>query len=401
MDSIYETKYDCCGCTACYSVCPVKAISMIEDSEGFNYPVINGERCVNCNKCKTVCPLKAKNNDNEPLHIYAAKNINQSVREKSSSGGIFSLLANYVESKGGVIYGAAFDENYTVRHMRAETMTEWKRFCVSKYVQSNLRNIFDEIKTDLKNNLIVLFSGTPCQIDGLKRYLSDTSAPTDKLITCDIVCHGTPSPKIWEDYLTYIEKASGKEIGSISFRDKDELGWHNSTLTIRDKKQNIILTETQKDNYFFQLFLCSYILRPACHKCRYSNFHRHGDITLGDFWGIEKHYKEFDDDKGVSLVMVNTKVGEEIWKSLQNSSDSFEVQKKVSIQPNLVSPSAESRWRKTFWIWYKKYGLKRTGQKMGYIPMSALEKVLIFVLLCVEKALGIFRDLVGCDDDTF
>ena len=399
MDRIYETKYDCCGCTACYSVCPVKAISMIEDNEGFKYPVINGNLCVNCNKCKTVCPLKEKNNNNEPLHIYAAKNINQSVREKSSSGGIFSLLANYVELKGGVIYGAAFDENYTVRHMRAETMDEWKRFCMSKYVQSDLSNIFSNVKEDLKNGLVVLFSGTPCQIDGLKKYLNNTNTPLGNLITCDLICHGTPSPEIWKKYLEFIEESSAEEIGSISFRDKDELGWHNSTLTIRDKKQNIILTETQKDNYFFQLFLCSDILRPACHKCRYANFHRCGDITLGDFWGIEKHYKEFDDDKGVSLVMLNTKTGEEIWKSLQNSADFFEVPKEASIQPNLVKPAEESGYRKTFWLWYKKYGLKRTGQKMGYIPMSTLEKALIFVLLCLEKVLGVFRNFAGRNSD--
>lgn len=333
--------------------------------------------------------IKIKTKKIDPLHIYAAKNRNDSIRKNSSSGGVFSLLAGFIESNGGVIYGAAFDEKYTVMHMRAETASEWKKFCGSKYVQSDLNDVFLQIRVDLKNGREVLFSGTPCQVDGLKQYLKHKKMSTDHLVTSDIVCHGVPSPLIWREYLDYLQNTSGREIGFISFRNKEHLGWHNSTLTIKDKEQCTILAETQMDNYFFQLFTCHEILRPACHRCRYSNFYRPGDITLGDFWGIEKNFKQFDDDKGVSLVMVNTEKGEKIWKAIQNVAEYFEVSQEQCIQPNLEMPSEEGPGRKRFWHWYKKYGFKRTGQSRGYLPMNFLEKVLKLVYLCVEKGLSV------------
>lgn len=388
---LYESKYDCCGCSACYSICPVDAVRLIVDEEGFQYPYINQELCVNCKKCEIVCPLKSKQKKSDPLHIYAAKNRNDSIRKNSSSGGVFSLLAGFIESKGGVIYGAAFDDKYTVTHMRAETATEWKKFCGSKYVQSDLSNIFSQIRVDLKNGRKVLFSGTPCQVDGLKQYLKHKKMSTDHLVTCDIVCHGVPSPLIWREYLDYLQNTTGREIGFISFRDKEKLGWHNSTLTIKDKEQCTILAETQADNYYFQLFTCHEILRPACHRCRYSNFFRRGDITLGDFWGIEKNFKQFDDDKGVSLVMVNTEIGEKIWKLIQNNAEYFEISQEQCIQPNLEMPSQEGPGRKRFWHWYRKYGFKRTGQSKGYLPMNFVEKLLKFVYLCAEKGLSLLR----------
>ena len=389
---LYESKYDCCGCSACYAICPVKAIYFIVDDEGFQYPYVNQDMCINCRKCESVCPLKLKQKDSNPLHIYAAKNKNELIRKNSSSGGIFSLLADFIESSGGVIYGAAFDEKYAVKHMRAETAAEWKKFCGSKYVQSDLNDVFLQIRADLKTGREVLFSGTPCQIDGLKQYLKHEKVSLDHLLTCDIVCHGVPSPLIWKEYLEYLQNASDREIESVSFRDKEKLGWHNSTLTIKDKEQCTILTETQRDNYYFQLFLCHEILRPVCHKCRYSNFSRPGDITLGDFWGIEKNFKQFDDDKGVSLVMVNTEMGERVWKVIQNNAEYFEVSQEQCIQPNLERPSEQGVGRKRFWHWYKKYGFKRTGQSRGYLPMSFFEKVLKLVYLCVEKMLSLLGD---------
>lgn len=386
---LYESNYDCCGCTACASICAVNAIQMITDKEGFQYPQIDQNLCVNCKKCELVCPLKATRTNTEPVHIYASKNRRELIRQKSSSGGIFSLLADYVEAEGGVIYGAAFNETFAVRHMRGETAEEWKKFCVSKYVQSDLNGIFAQVREDLQNGRMVLFSGTPCQVDGLNKYLKSKKVPSNRLITCDIVCHGTPSPQIWSEYLAYLQDSSGREIGSISFRDKDQNGWHNSTLTIKDKELRTILAESQRDNFFFQLFLCHEILRPACHRCRYSNFNRPGDVTLGDFWGIENNFRQFDDDKGISLVMINTQTGERIWKVIQTNAEYFEVSKEQCGQPNLQEPSQEDFGRKVFWRWYQKYGFKRTGQRMGFFPANPLEKTLIFIYLCVEKALRI------------
>ena len=386
---LYESKDACCGCTACSSVCPVNAIRMTADDEGFQYPYVNQDLCIDCKRCVAVCPLKSERKDTKPFHIYASKNRNDSVREKSSSGGIFSLIADYTESKGGVIYGAAFAEDYSVRHMRAENRMEWKKFCGSKYVQSNLNDIFPQVREDLKNGREVLFSGTPCQVDGLKHYLAQANVSSEHLITCDLVCHGTPSPLIWSEYLAYLRSSSNRKIGFVSFRDKDLLGWHNSTLTIKDQEQRTILAQTQKDNFYFQLFVCHEILRPACHQCRYSNFCRPGDITLGDFWGVEKNFKQFDDDKGVSLVMINSEAGEKIWTAVQNNAVFFEVSQNQCVQPNLETPSKEGTGRRRFWRWYKKYGLKRTGQSRGYLPMRFPEKVLKLVYLCVEKVLSL------------
>lgn len=393
-NQIYESKYDCCGCSACYSICPVNAIQLIADDEGFQYPYIDQDLCINCRKCESVCPLKLQQKKLHPIHIYAAKNKNECIRQKSSSGGVFSLLANFTEASGGIIYGAVFDEKFAVRHIRAETAEEWGKMCGSKYMQSDIKNVFSQVKDDLKHRRKVLFSGTPCQIDGLKQFLKYERISSEDLLTCDIVCHGVPSPLIWNEYLQYLKKTSGRELGFVNFRDKDQLGWHNSTLTIKDKEQGVILSETQSDNFFFQLFFNHEILRPACHRCKYSNFSRHGDISLGDFWGIEKNFKEFDDDKGVSLVMVNTDIGEKVWEEIKNDMEYFEISQEQCIQPNLVSPSEEGPGRKRFWYWYRKYGLKRTGQSRGYLPMNYLEYLLKWIYLCIEKGLSLMRVLL-------
>lgn len=382
---LYQSKSDCCGCTACYSVCPVNAIRMTSDDEGFQYPVIDQHICVNCKKCESVCPLKTNNGNSEPIIIYAAKNKQDTERASSSSGGIFSLLAKYTQLKGGVIYGAAFDKCFVVRHMRAEDVGGWKKFCVSKYTQSDMGNTFQSVKSDLRKGKLVLFSGTPCQVDGLKRYLQNDRVSCERLITCDIVCHGTPSPQVWRDYINYLSRINKCRIGSVSFRDKESLGWHNSTLTIKNEKGQTILSETHKENFYSQLLFCHYILRPSCFKCKYASFSRPGDFTLGDFWGIEKKFAQFDDDKGISLVMVHTDKGQKIWQEIQNDTVFFSVTEEQCVQPNLVEPSIENPDRGNFWDWYKRYGLRRTGQKMGYLPASKAEKGLLFIYRVVNK----------------
>lgn len=390
---LYESKYDCCGCGACYSVCPVGAITMEADEEGFQYPVINREICIDCKKCETVCPLKDVSGDAATLHIFAAKNRNEEVRMKSSSGGIFSILAEYVEAQKGVIYGAAFDETYSVRHRRAESKTEWKAFCGSKYVQSDIGNTFREVCEDLRNGRTVLFSGTPCQVAGLKNYVKSVGVESGRLYTVDIICHGTPSPRIWEDYLRYLEDREKRKIGEIDFRDKKFLGWHDSTLTVRDKEGNVLLSETQGENLFFQLFLCHEVLRPSCYRCKYASFQRRGDITLGDYWGVEKEYPRFDDNKGISLVMINSEGGEGLWQNINREVEYFEVTKEQCLQPNLQKPSQESANRKGFWRWYNEYGLKRTGQRKGLLLANKTEKMWILLCRCREKIKRVLKRL--------
>lgn len=388
---LYENKSQCCGCSACYSICPVNAIVMEYDEEGFCYPRIEEAKCIKCKKCESVCPPKKERICVEPKNIYASKNKDESVRAKSSSGGLFSLLAEYVEKENGVIYGAAYDDDFNVKHMRAQTLDEWKKFCVSKYVASDIVDIYEQVKYDLQAGKKVLFSGTPCQVDGLKRYIQMTKTSPCDLITCDIVCHGTPSPKIWSEYLALISRCYSTQIGHISFRNKKEVGWHNSTLTIWDTNRNILLSEGQVKNFYFQLFFCHEILRPHCHKCEYANYYRPGDITLGDYWGIEKEYPMFDDDKGVSLVMINTVKGIEIWDKIKEKVDFIEVSKEQCRQPNLEKPSELWDNRKEFWKSYQVYGLKRIGQRRGYLRATFVEKIVLRIYGGKERILRLLN----------
>ena len=373
MTDIYNNKEECTGCTACYSICPVNAIKMEQDDEGFFYPVVDQKVCIHCGKCKKVCAQKYLRQESEPIKIYAVKCKNDTIRMNSSSGGSFTMLAEWTERQRGVIYGAAFDDKFQVKHYRAENRSEWKKFCYSKYVQSELEETFKQIKTDLLDGRNVLFTGTPCQVEGVNRYLQGVD--TAKLITCDIVCHGVPSPKVWSDYLLYIQRKYRTSIKKVNFRDKSETGWHNSILTISGKKNKTLVKEGQSENVFFQLFFRHLILRPACYRCLYANFNRPGDITLGDCWGIEKNYAQFDDDKGVSLLMCNTKKGNEIWEKVRDGADYFIITKEECLQPNLHQPSSKPLNREEFWSMYKQYGFKRTGKKMKLLPISIMDRI--------------------------
>lgn len=373
MINLYENKAECTGCTACYSVCPVQAIKIEQDEEGFYYPVINHRLCINCHKCQKVCPEKSRRNVSEPISLYAVKSKDDTIRMKSSSGGSFTILAEWVEQHKGVIYGVAYDDQFQVKHYRAEKRSEWEKFRVSKYVQSNMGETFKQIKADLIDERLVLFTGTPCQVNGLKTFLKgiDTSC----LITCDIICHGTPSPKVWEDYLEYIRIKYRASIKSINFRDKYKYGWHNSNLSIWGANGTLLLCESQKDNIFFQLFFRHLILKPACYECAYSNFFRPGDITLGDYWGVEKYYPDFDDDKGTSLLMCNTERGKKLWEEVKNQVKYIQILKEECLQPNLQKPSKRPDYRDQFWKIYQKYGIKKIGQDMGLLPLSYVERV--------------------------
>lgn len=373
MPELYKKKELCTGCTACFSICPMNAITMKKDEEGFAYPKIDINVCINCGKCETVCPEKSYMERPDPIRIYAAKHNNDDVRMNSSSGGGFSLLAEWVEKQTGAIYGVTFDNQFSVKHTRAEDRDKWKKFCFSKYVQSELGETFKQVKQDLQNGRLVLFTGTPCQVEGLNRFLYNID--TSRLITCDIVCHGTASPKVWEDYLNYIRKSFKDSITKINFKDKETTGWHDSNLTICGGKSKILIREGARKNFYLQMFYRNLILRPACHICSYSNFRRSGDITLGDCWGIEKCYPRFDDNKGISLLMCNTDKGKNVWNQIRSNANYIEITKEMCIQPNLQAPSKRPKGRDEFWEEYRKYGIKRMGQKMGLLPFQTVDKI--------------------------
>lgn len=313
-----HTHTECCGCTACEAVCPKNAISMIPDDLGFRYPVVDMEKCIECKACERVCAFipdyKTPDNYKEPIpYGVRLKNIDEVM--KSRSGGAFVAFSDWVLDRGGVIYGAGFSGFFKVTHKRALTPEERDEFRGSKYVQSDLTGIFRRILEDLKENRLVLFSGTPCQVAGLSSFIPKKYH--ENLILVDIICHGVPSPRVWEEYLKYVKQKTGKEIIAVNFRNKNPYGWKSSTETITLKDPVTSDVVVSPSNIFTYLFFKHIMLRPACANCKYCNVRRPSDLTLGDFWGWEKTDTEINkDDKGLSLVLVNTPKGNDIFSTV-------------------------------------------------------------------------------------
>lgn len=314
-------KKNCCGCSACIQICPKRCITMIEDEEGFSYPSVNMQDCIDCHLCEHVCPVLNQGQSHDPLEIYAAKNNDDKIRMDSSSGGIFTVLAEKTIEENGVVFGARFNEKWEVIHDYAETKEGVAAFRGSKYVQSLIGNTYKEAETFLRQGRKVLFSGTPCQIRGLKLFLRKEY---DNLLTVDFICHGVPSPKVWKEYLEEIKvHASEKNsvlprsimkkkalIESISFRNK-RLGWkrYSFSLTLSTtegsgEKDTVFLSEPLDKNIFLRGFMSNLFLRPSCHACKCREFRSGSDITIADCWGLNKIYPDFDDDKGCSLYIV-------------------------------------------------------------------------------------------------
>ncbi|MBR3915556.1 MAG: Coenzyme F420 hydrogenase/dehydrogenase, beta subunit C-terminal domain [Bacteroidaceae bacterium] len=306
MIHITEPK-NCCGCNACVQACPKHCIRMQEDSEGFLYPFVDRESCIDCGLCERVCPVINQNEPQKPVVTLAAINSDESVRLASSSGGIFTLLAERTIDNGGVVFGAAFDENWDVKHICIDSKSELPKLRGSKYVQSTIGNCYKEAKTHLSAGKEVLFTGTPCQIASLKKFLRKDYK---NLKTMDIVCHGTPSPLVWRKYLDEVSSMYNiAQITDIQFRDKTE-GWKNFSLSIKYKdKEGVEKTfrETLNENIFMRCFLSNLCLRPSCYACPARNGKSGSDITLADLWGAENISPESDDDKGVSLVLLRNK----------------------------------------------------------------------------------------------
>ena len=300
----------CCGCRACEQVCAKKAISMKENSEGFLYPVIDESKCVDCGACATVCPfVNADKIKQEPQQVYAAINKNIKDRKNSSSGGVFSALAKKVLEKKGVVYGAAFDENFVLCHQRVVDERVFPKLMGSKYVQSELNNVFSQVKDDLNNNLDVLFTGTPCQVAGLKLFLRKDY---EKLITADIVCHGTPSQKMFKLFINELELKFGEKIVDFKFRDKRVNGWSCSCSCVSENKKGK-RQEHMYDrvmNAYTEAFLTGDMNRECCYKCPYAECRRAGDFTLADYWGVSNVFPNINYQDGVSILTINTKRGD-------------------------------------------------------------------------------------------
>lgn len=311
-------KIKCSGCWACFNVCPVNAIEMKQDEEGFKYPLIVEEKCIKCSKCEEVCPsLKiVKNSNSIDPKVFAAWSLDKDTRIKSTSGGVFSELAKQVLEDSGYICGAIYNKENMVEHFICNNKEGLDKIRQSKYVQSDVGYVFQVIEKKLKENHKVLFCGTPCECGGLINYLESVGAHIDNLIIVDFICRGSNSPKVYDMFLKELENEYGSKVKKVWFKNKT-YGWNRFSTFIEFENGK----EYLKDRYS-DLFIRGYIeknlyIRPSCSYCLFKGVPRMGDITLGDFWGIEMKDSTKDTDKGTSVIMLNSLKGEKIFEKIK------------------------------------------------------------------------------------
>ena len=346
IDIIDKSK--CSGCHACSNACPKDCINMIRDEEGFLYPTINKNLCINCELCEKVCPIISHvsiNKQYSDITAYAAYTMNEQIRLQSSSGGIFTELAAYVIQHGGVVFGAAFDDKWNVHHVCVDTVEGLDRLRGSKYVQSTIGETYSFVKAYLQDGKIVLFTGTPCQISGIYSFLNKDY---DNLITQDIVCHGAPSPKVWEKYVKFREIKAKSKISRVFFRNK-EFGWKTFSLSFQFANRSKYVQIFKKDVYM-QGFISNLYLRPSCYNCSFKTKVRLSDITLADFWGIQNVIPEMDDDRGVSLVAVNSEKGRKLFDAIKKNLvyKSVDIEQAIKYNTAMTESAPLHRNRKKF-----------------------------------------------------
>ncbi len=347
MDSVFDNKNDCFGCAACVQVCPSGAITFSQDSEGFRYPEIHGAKCTDCGLCRRSCPIfKDIQALSAPFpQVYAMWSKDDNIRSTSTSGGVFAVLASHVLSKKGVVFGAAFDEDIRVVHTGIYNQEQLWRLQGSKYAQSITGDTFKEVKALLQAGRAVLYSGTPCQISGLYSYLGKDY---ELLCTCDCVCHGVPSPLVFELYKSHLEKTNASEIKSFNFRNKSA-GWKNYNIKV-DFKNGSQHRIDFKDDPYMRGFIGNMYLRPSCHSCKYASVQRQSDITLADFWGVDKFDPGLDDDKGTSLILANSSAGLELLEACRDALSIHKADLPAAARgnPSLTGPSSPHRRRGEF-----------------------------------------------------
>lgn len=335
-------KVRCTGCTACVAACPKSCLRMERDKEGFFYPVAEEAACINCDRCNRVCPAQKPLpvGDKKPL-CYAAISRQDRQRAQSSSGGVFSLLAEKVLEQGGTVYGAAMEPDLTVRHLCITHTEDLPRLMGSKYVQSRMGDYFTRVRLDLEQGRKVLFSGTGCQVQGLLGYLG---GPKPGLLTVDVICHGVPSEAVWQAYA----KVIGAQL-PLSFRDKCT-GWQQYSVQLNGT------AHPYRQDPYMRLFLSDVILRPSCYHCPAKGASRVSDLTLADFWGIQNVDRTMFDDKGTSLVLVHSAAGEQALAQIRSDlllkAESLE--SAFAGNPNALHSATEPKARAAFFAEFEK-----------------------------------------------
>lgn len=304
-----KDKKKCCGCSACVSICPQKCIKMVPDEEGFLYPYVNKDLCIGCGLCERNCPVKNAKAPNGSPKAVIVRNIDEKILRDSTSGGAFTAFATaLIKEKNAIVYGAAFDENFMVKHVGVNSVEDLWKFRGSKFVQSEINGLFECIKEQLASGRTVLFSGTPCQISALKIFLG--SKYTENLYCCDIVCRGVPSPLLWKEYIKWIENKFGSKIKNIKFRNKT-YGYHSSTMFVEFQNSRIYKKSGRIDP-MMRLFTKEMCSRPSCSECSFKTKQRVSDLTMFDCKRYEKLTGKSDDDKGYTALLIQSQKGREL-----------------------------------------------------------------------------------------
>ena len=370
METYFDNKKKeiCNGCGTCYLVCPNNCIKMIEDEEGFLYPQINESDCIKCNKCKNTCGNFPKENTFN-IKIYAAKNKNNLERKNSTSGGIFYILARYVIEKEGIVFGVKYDECLNIKHDYSDTLDKCKDFSISKYVRSDLENSYIKVKEFLNEDRHVLFTGTPCQVYGLKVFLGKEY---NKLILCEIICHSNPSPKVFRMYIKNKELVARKKIHKIYFRSKNVNVCNKPYIEYEDGTIEI-------DDLFNKAFLANLISRPSCNSCSFVGTNRKSDFTIGDFWGVDTVFEGFNDGQGVSLVTVNSEKASYIFDKIKDKLDLKESDLKTAFKYNHNHNLSQHKKRKEFFDKIAKKGINEMNiiyNLKKYTKVPLMKKVI-------------------------
>ncbi len=365
---IAANRADCSGCEACANICPRNAIAMIRDPEGFAYPQINHKLCISCGRCDSTCPSLnyVKSYPAALPHVFAAINPDEKIRRHSSSGGAFTALSEIIFASRGVVFGAAFDKKFHVVHTLARTRDELENLRGSKYTQSQIGDVYRQVKDALKFTH-VLFSGTPCQCAGLKHYLGKDY---DNLLTVDIICHGTPPPALWEKYIDEI--AAAHDITRVNFRSKRK-GWQVSHLEITFADQGAYLKPVVED-FYGKLFLNGLSERPACHACKFKFPSVQSDLTLADAWGVQNFAPEFFDNRGTSLVIVHTSKGAGFFGLTNLIKRQVKFADVAWNNPRFITPSVPDERREQFFQLLARHDYLAVMQKYCYEDAPAIRQ---------------------------
>lgn len=355
----------CVGCGACEAICHIGAISLLPTNEGFLQSIVDSTKCVNCGRCQEVCPILNDSQMNDVKNVYGFKAEN-GIREKSASGGAFSALAEVVFQNKGVVWGVTQNDDFKIEHIKCDSSEEIRRLQGTKYVQSNMQDVFWNIEKDLNEGKTVLFSGTPCQVDAVKCFAKTKNIDSDRLYLVDIICHGVPSPKVYKDFIEWLAKQKKSKVNQYYFRNKN-ISWRgNSCYVVLENGENL-----KNDLYasaYMNLYYSNHITRTSCYTCKYTTTRRCSDLTIGDYWGIENACPEFEDNLGVSVVLVNTEKGRELFEKIQGNKCNGNIE--TLKQPQLSSSCLEPNNRDEFWKEYNQKGIQFVLKKHGGISVS-------------------------------